>query len=394
VNPYRPGAGDVPPVVAGRELELIELHGRLGTAASYGHFPGPPLLFAAPRGLGKTTLLQLARRDAEQGGFVTAFAAADPDTSLLIVLAQSIAEAAATAGLARGDRWSRWRERLAALSVEVSLTGGVKLAAAMNQPAPEQPPDRVAFTRLLGETATLARQEDRPGLAILVDELQEAREQDLRAFAYAAQELAGSPDRPPVVIVGAGLPSLPDRLIAAASFAERFTYAELRILSPAAAAEALIRPAEALRVTWTREAADAVLDAARGYPYLLQLFGSTSWSAANPAGPGATIALAHAQQGLDIGRQDLGRGMFRGRWAKATPAERQFLIALATLGEGPARIADVARHLDRQVKDLSMVRAGLIDKGVIQAPGRGQIEFTIAGFGDFVQAQALADDSD
>lgn len=264
----------------------------------------------------------------------------------------------------------------------------------MDRPSAEHPPDRIAFARLLTETAALARQESRPGLAVLVDELQEAGEQDLRAFAYAAQELAGSPERPPVVIIGAGLPSLPDRLIAAASFAERFTYADLGVLDPGAAAEALIRPAEAAGVRWSSGAADAVLTAARGYPYLLQLFGSTTWTAANPAGPGATITHEHALEGLQEGRADRSRGMFRGRWAKATPAERHFLAALAEFGDGPVRIADVAKQLDRQVKDLSMVRAALIDKGVIQSTGRGLIELTIAGFGTFIQARGLPDEAE
>ena len=182
-------------------------------------------------------------------------------------------------------------------------------------------------------------------------------------------------------MIGAGLPNLPGVLAGARSYTERlFAYLRIDRLSRDDAAIALVRPAAEEGVTWTDEAVTAVVDASGGYPYLLQQFGQTTWNAA-AASP---IGIADAFDGIRVGRGLLDEGFFRARWDRATPAERDYLTAMAPDGDGPSSSGEVARRLGRRIASLGPVRANLIAKGLVFAPEHGQIAFTVPGMAGFI----------
>lgn len=62
-NPFQRGTGSYPPVLAGRQAELTALH-RLLSGLANGTLEQTIHLMQAPRGLGKTVLLQALERDA------------------------------------------------------------------------------------------------------------------------------------------------------------------------------------------------------------------------------------------------------------------------------------------------------------------------------------------
>ncbi|MBM7518094.1 ATP-binding protein [Nocardioides nitrophenolicus] len=178
----------------------------------------------------------------------------------------------------------------------------------------------------------------------------------------------------------------PDVVMAAASFTERFDYRDLGRLDDGAAARALLEPSLGLGVTWAESAAVAVIREAGGSPYLIQYLGDETWLHAQP-GAGSRVEPAHARAGIDDVRRSLATGMFRGRWNKATPAERLLLIALAQVmaPDGVATSRHVTALLDRTTPQLSTARKSLIDKGIIESAGTGLLRFTIQGFAEFVR---------
>ena len=84
---------------------------------------------------------------------------------------------------------------------------------------------------------------------------------------------------------------------------------------------------------------------------------------------------------------ELAVGFFGSRYDRATPAEREYMRAMAMLGDDPVPTAQVADELGRKPSSLSPSRDGLIKKGLIYSSERGLIAFTVPHFGKFLRAQ-------
>ncbi len=108
-DPYTPG--QVPRLLAGRKVELGRIRDRLARVASFGELAGPLLVFHAPRGLGKTSLLRAAERDAAALGFATAWLACSRERPFLPELVRSVERALDAVDL-RVEARKRWRDRL------------------------------------------------------------------------------------------------------------------------------------------------------------------------------------------------------------------------------------------------------------------------------------------
>ena len=335
--------------------------------------------------MGKTVSLRAIANEAGRRKFIVAAVTATRHTTLIDQIASTIAEKIAAAKGMRGDRrWHRWTERLAKMNIEVTVAGVVKLGRTV-PPGLLQDGRGDLLVGILADSAALVHDHDHPGLCLTVDEIQDAAEADLAQLTTAAQQLVDAP----LIIIGAGLPQTPERLMAAGSFAERFQYQQLDPLTPPEAAAALLIPAQHAGVYWDQPAADLVLNQSQGSPYLIQMYGDAAWRHANPPA-GGRISYLHAQTGLVTARHELHTGLFRGRWNRATPAERDFMTAMAaaTEADGTTPIAAIATSLGKPQNQISYLRSRLLDKGLITSPYRGRLAFTMTGFDQFVTDQS------
>jgi hypothetical protein len=224
------------------------------------------------------------------------------------------------------------------------------------------------------------------GTLILVDELQEASAVDLSAVNTAVHQMGQSDIPLPVVFVGAGLPSLPAQLAEATSYAERlYEYRPVGLLDASGAAAALTGPTLVHGVVWEPDALQAALAIAGGYPYFLQEVGKHVWDAARSS----TINLDDVSVGGDFARREVDEGLYRSRWERATPAQQKLLRVMGQLGgDAPVPIADLARAMGkRRVSDLSVARNEVIKKGLLYAPERGWLAFTVPGMHAFIARQ-------
>jgi hypothetical protein len=183
------------------------------------------------------------------------------------------------------------------------------------------------------------------------------------------------------------LPSLPEVLAKATSYAERlYEYVSIGALGEASAADALMVPAEALGATWQPDALRRVFDFSRGYPYLVQTGGKYTWDYATTS----PITAEDADAGLVQARREVDAGLYRARWQRATPLQRTIMAAMADLGsDDPVLMSTVAEALGRDRNELSVPREQLIKKGLVYAPDRGILAFTIPGMADYVRRQAV-----
>src|SRR5690606_36914705 len=81
----------------------------------------------------------------------------------------------------------------------------------------------------------------------------------------------------------------------------------------------------------------------------------------------------------------LDANFFRVRFDRLTPREKDYLRALAELGEGSHRSGDVAGQLGVKVQSVAPVRNSLIKKGMVYSPSHGDTAFTVPLFSGFMK---------
>lgn len=140
------------------------------------------------------------------------------------------------------------------------------------------------------------------------------------------------------------------------------------------AEEALTKPASEEGVRYAPRALEKLVAASGGYPYFLQVFGDQAWR--NAPGPDV-ITYDDALAAVTVGTAILDESLFQARWDRATPAQKRLMQAMAHDGVA-SQVSDLVTRLGkRKPSDLSVARAALIKKGLVFAPDRGVLQFTV-----------------
>ncbi len=391
-NPYAPGAGQRPPELAGRDRELAQFDVVLERVAR--GRPERSLVLTGLRGVGKTVLLNALRSQAIQRLWGTGKIEARPDQSLRRPVAAALHMGVREIAPRHRDpdRVADFLGVLKAFALrDVGASGGKRLADRW-QPGIDVPAARgradsgdmeIDLVELFVDAASVATDLG-VGIALFVDEMQDVLPLDVSALCAACHEL--SQTGAPLVVVGAGLPHLPAVLSMSKSYSERlFRYVRIDRLDRAAADWALSAPAAEEGVAFTEGALDALYDATDGYPYFVQAYGKVTWDTA----PESPITDDDVRVAAPEAEAELAVGFFGSRYERATPAERDYMRAMAAMGDGPIGTSDVAISLGRKPSSLSPARDSLIKKGLIYSAERGMIAFTVPHFGHFLRAQPV-----
>jgi type II secretory pathway predicted ATPase ExeA len=367
-NPYAPGAGTPPPALVGRD-HIIDSAGialqRWRAARTSQH-----LLVTGLRGVGKTVLLGKLAALGEHAGYrVIRVEALGGDDTLRSLLRQArrIVE-----DLDRSARVARAMRSIESVSLTVAGTGlAVERQAATS--------DREALSDVVTDVAAAAA-EGELGLMITLDEAQMLDGPDIRRL-LAGVHRCGQ-DGLPLYCVLAGLPNLVGDVARAATYAERmFTVADLGPLTPGQVVEAIVAPAEEIGVSWSAEAAEAVVDRSDGFPFFVQTWAYHTWNAAVDA----PISAADVERAAPNADHALDSSFFAARIARIPASEVAYVQALASLGPGPHRSGAVAGAAGKTTPQVAAFRDRLISEGVIYAPRYGWVEFAIPHFDRYVR---------
>jgi hypothetical protein len=386
-NPYAPGAGQRPPELAGRDREIQQFEVVLERVARAR--PERSMVLTGLRGVGKTVLLNTFRSMALQKLWGTGKLEARPDQSIRRPVASALHMAVRELAPRHRapDRIDDFLGVLKAFALRdpKAPKGATSMNLGIDVPAARGRADsgdmEVDLTELFTDAASVAADLG-VGIALFVDEMQDVPPADVSALCAACHEL--SQVGGPLIVVGAGLPHLPSVLSASKSYSERlFRYARIDRLDRDAADQALIAPAGREDVIFKQEALDALYAAADGYPYFVQAYGKVTWDVA-AASP---VTLADVAVAAPEAEGELAVGFFGSRYERATPAEREYMRAMAAIGDEPVPTSAVADELGRKPSSLSPSRDGLIKKGLIYSSERGLIAFTVPHFGKFLRSQ-------
>jgi hypothetical protein len=381
-NPFRPGFAEPPLVLVGRD-EVLEAADEALTIAVHDLYTPPPLLVVGSRGVGKTVILsEVARRAGVAHGWPRLRVEVTRARSLvqrLIYQAELVREVIEQPP--HGERM-----RLDEAVVRAQLLGlGAELHLRRGR---AQRPGTDALEAAFAQLAEAASNRQ-TGFVLTVDELHAAEMGEFGDFASLLQYATEA--RWPMVVIGAGLPSLREvtsdsDTYPSLGYLERADWHELGLLTRQETMAALQGSAAQAGRPMDDDAASLLASASGGYPFALQVYGKHAWRASQGE---ESIKLPAARAALEPSRRELDRGLYSARWERASPREREYLQAVAHLAAGDAPVTGraVADSLQADTRQVASYRARLISKGTLVAHGE-VLEFAIPGMADYVRRRA------
>lgn len=394
-NPFRPGAGHMPPYLAGRETEMKEFERLLGQDTILEN-----LILTGLRGVGKTVLLETFKPVAISSGWLwvgtdlseaSSVSEANLCTRLLTdlsVVTSSVVtgiQTQRTVGLAPTVIKTEQTLDFHALLQVWNATPGLsadKLKAVLE----------VAWTALgpLGKHGVVFAYDEAQNLA----DHAEKDEYPLSLLLDVFQSLQRK--NIPFMLVLTGLPTLFPKLVEARTFAERmFHQVFLDRLSKQHSREAIRRPIDnaAGLVRFADDSIDAIYEITRGYPYFIQYVCREVfdiWSQqANSGEKLRTIPLEEIMRKLDS-------DFFVGRWSRATDRQRDLLAIIAQLDNCASEftvqeVVEKSRESDRPFSNshVSQMLSALSDAGLIYKNRWGKYSFAVPLLDQFIRRQML-----
>lgn len=371
-NPFAPGAGSRPPELAGRS-ELVETAKVICNRAIAGR-PARCMMMLGLRGTGKTVLLNEIEEIGRAEGHLTSKMEAPEGASLArMLLPQMQKIMRSLSGVERAKQTAMrglggLRNLASAFNIEIGGVGiGVK-----PEPGFADSGDLEFDLPDLFEEIGRAAQSAEKGWLLLIDEVQYLSEADLSALIVSLHRV--SQKRLPVLFVGTGLPQVAKLAGNAKSYAERlFTYPQIGALEPQAAKLALSKPIADEDAGISEDALDLIVEGTKGYPFFLQEWGAEAWNVTD----GNRIEAADAEAAYRLALYNLDTGFFKVRSDRLTRAENAFVLAMASLGDGPYPIGDIADALGKSLSAIGPARANIIKKGMIYSTEHGYLDFTV-----------------
>ena len=254
-NPFRPGFGTPPPVLAGRDHEKRNLCTLLRRLLA-GELGSEAILLHGPRGNGKTALLQWLQ-----------FEAGDK-VNLRRITAKSVTDSMAVVTDLLGSHRDESREE-----TTHGIIGGGVPGVLRGEGSRQLTRRQEVF---LSTREAMKQAGSKKPLLMMMDEAHTADPAGLGMFLNAFQDCAAEV---PMRLVLAGTPDVQDVLSATdASFVDRIRRLPIGLLTPAAGHEAIAAPLTDHGI----DSADGVVAHlaawADNYPYFLQVVGEAVWT--------------------------------------------------------------------------------------------------------------------
>lgn len=381
-NPFAPGAGSQPPELAGRDEIISDADVALQRVLLGRHDKSQILL--GLRGTGKTVLLNKIEELAESHHHLTSFIEAPDNRRLADMLYPKLQQVLRKLSMVEAAKHTAhnamrvlrafagaFRVSMGDVSLSVDPLTGFADSGVLEYDLGE------LFTSI-GEAARSAEK----GWTLLIDELQYLGAEELSALIAAIHRV--NQKKLPIIFFGAGLPQIAALTGNAKSYAERlFSFPSVGPLNKSAATSAIEHPILAEGETITKAAIELIYEKTEGYPFFLQEWGYQAWNYAIES----PIDAEDVENASEAALRRLDEGFFRVRFERLTPKEREYVMAMASLGAGPYRSSDVADALGENMQSLGPRRAQIIHKGMIYSEAYGDIDFTVPMFENFLKRQ-------
>ncbi len=394
-NPFRPGAGHMPPYLAGRQSETGEFLKLLSQDIILEN-----MVLTGLRGVGKTVLLDTLKPLAMQKGWIwvgtdlSELASISEErlatrliADLAVVTSSIVLQSEEVLGVGFRPE-SQCVERTLDFETMMKLyqqTPGLvsdKLKAVLEFVWPYiQKEQKCGVIFAYDEAQNLsdhAAKEEYP-LSLLLDVFQSIQKKGIR-----------------FMLVLTGLPTLFPKLVDARTFAERmFRVVFLDRLNEEDSREAITKPIEDHQCPVRPGSGDMIkiiIEASAGYPYFIQFicreFVDVLLQARETGAKTVSIPLSNIIRKLDT-------DFFAGRWARATDRQRELLTVAAHLQTAESEF--MARDIVEQSKELlekpfsssqvTQMLAVLSNAGLVYKNRHGKYSFAVPLLGQFILRQ-------
>lgn len=376
-NPFRPGAGHMPPYLAGRESERREFHRLLQQDEILQNF-----ILTGLRGVGKTVFLETLKPMAIDEGWL--WVGTDLSESV------SVNEASLATRL------------LADLSVVTStLPTTLKGQLSIGFGAGTSSLTYAALLKLFSDTPGLVADKIKAVLETVWEQLQAHQKRGL-IFAYdEAQNLSDHAAKEqfplsvlldvfqsiqrkgiPFMLALTGLPTLFPKLVEARTYSERmFRVVFLDRLNRQASYDAIVKPLQGRTIKLAETSVESIIDISAGYPYFIQFICREVFDIViqklgvgeDPVVPADEIMIK------------LDTDFFAGRWARATDRQRELLTVAAYLPTADTEftvqeLVEASRYYLEKPFSSSHVNQMLVtlgDAGLVYKNRHGKYSFAV-----------------
>lgn len=393
-NPFRPGAGHMPPHLAGRADDIAEIAKAFDQKTVLQN-----VVLTGLRGVGKTVLLETIKPLAVSRGWLwvgtdLSEAANLTEKNLAVRILTDLSLATNTWKVSGTERTRQFG--FEAIRHEGPLTLTYDVLAMIYDRTPGLVADKLK--NVLGVVAGSLERSAKRGIVFAYDEAQnladhaQSGEYPLSLLLEVFQSLQRM--QHPFVLVLTGLPTLFPKLVEARTYAERmFSVTFLRNLEIQAAREAITVPIEEQHcpVRLSPGSVDTIVRSSGGYPYFIQFICKEVYDAfiqQYGAGTVSTVSMTEIERKLDS-------DFFAGRWARATDRQRDLMAVIASLehcdGEfSTQEIVAASRAVGPKPFSSSHVTqmlAGLGAAGLVYKNRHGRYSFAVPLMGAFIRRQ-------
>ena len=382
-NPYSPGAGRKPVALIGRDLQIETWQAELERIEK--GLDSRPIVLYGLRGIGKTVLLARLHEIALGKKWLSVRFEATQGKNLRELVSHELeGRLTEIIGPGAGTRLLKALKTALSFRADIGLPGlfsfGIDLSNVSGSSA--NTGNTAGDIQRLFKDLSDAAVDLKCGVSLLIDEAQDLSEEDLSAVSELAHRATQNGWR--FVMCLAGLPTLPGLLAKAKSYSERlYAFHNLNPLSDADAIIALTEPAKQNNVEWQKKAVAKVIELSAGYPYFLQEYGSECWLIAEKS----PIDSKVVEKAEISAHKQLDAGFFIARWDRTTDTQKEYMQAMASAGGDEISTKLISSLMQKSVSTLSPVRSELIKKGLIYAPRKGYVAFTVPLMADFIKRQ-------
>lgn len=392
-NPFRPGAGHMPPHLAGRELETKEFLKLISQTTILEN-----MVLTGLRGVGKTVLLDTFKPLAIANNWLwigtdLSESVSVSEENLAIRLLTDLSVATSNTLLSQ-EKISKIGFMDTEEIIENKL--GFNFLFSLYQKTPGLVLDKLKY--VLEFVWACLQPQNVQGLIFAYDEAQNlsdqaAKEQyPLGILLDTFQSIQKK--NIPLMLLLTGLPTLFPKLVESRTFTERmFRVVFLKRLNEKDSREAILKPIAKNNcpVKFTEDSVNLIIEHSGGYPYFIQFICKEAYDAFLPklaAGEDPSVPLTEITRKLDT-------DFFAGRWARATDRQRELLLIIAQLenSEEEFSVQDIVELSKKTMEKsfsgshVNQMLSSLSSTGLIYKNRFGKYSFAVPLLGQFILRQ-------